>query len=96
MENIEKINKNFEEIQNNITSMAQSILLLQETNKVLLDEVNSLKQKNNILIEHIAFLEKRTKKFSDKFKFGRFKPKNILNEIQKEPKPIAKFTLNDD
>ena len=96
MENIEKINNNFEEIQKNIASMAQAILLLQTTNKVLLNEMESLKQKNNILVKHIDVLEKRTKKFSDKFKFGKFKPKSILDEIQKEPQPVVKFTLNDD
>lgn len=55
-----------------------------------------------VLSSHISVLEKRNRKFSDKFKFGRFKFKSIDDEeiFNKNLKEIQQkrihFSLNDD
>lgn len=63
-------------------------------------DIENLININKILIEHIAELDKRSRKFSDKFKFGSFRFKTLKEKIDSkklhlENKKI-KFNLNDD
>lgn len=63
-------------------------------------EIENLKNINEILINHIKTLDNRSKKFSDKFRFGRFKFKSISEKLNSEKlsqqqKKIT-FNLNDE
>lgn len=71
---------------NNDEKIAQILLRLERLEKSV-----------EIFAKHIKVLEKRATKFSDKFKFGRFKFVKLGDEKQdfKAPQNI-KFSLNDD
>lgn len=63
-------------------------------------EIESLKSIIKVLSEHLAILEKRNRKFTDRLRFGFFRKQTLEEELSKE---IAKqkvkkqhFVLNDD
>ena len=67
-----------------------------------LEDLEKLKGCMNVLSSHISILEKRNKKFTDNFKFGRFKFKSIDEEeaFNKSIKELNErkqsFVLNED
>lgn len=48
--------------------------------------------------DHIAFLEQRTSKWTDKLRIGKFKLKNVQDEVETSrcKANIAKFNFNED
>lgn len=63
----------------------------------ILLRLESLEKSVELFAKHIEILEERATKFSDKFKFGKFKFVKLSDEKQnfKAPQNI-KFSLNDD
>lgn len=83
----------------NFVISADYILELGQKLKKLEAENRELGIINKLLIEHIGVLDKRSKKFSDKFKMGRFKFKTFdekLNSKRIVLSGAGRFVLNDD
>lgn len=62
----------------------------------ILARIEIIENKLDLFAKHIEVLEKRSTKFSDKFKFGRFKFVKLSDEKIQKPTSKAKFSLNDD
>lgn len=89
------------EIREEINILTQKVQNYSKINNQI-EDIERLKACIQVLSFHISILEKKNRKFSDKFKFGRFKFKSIdeedafnkdLKELQEKKKP---FFLNDD
>ena len=60
------------------------------------ERIAKLEEINTVQNKHIAYLQKRTRSFFDRFKFGRFKPLDITKEGEAVKPKRKGFVLNDD
>lgn len=93
------------EMQNEIKNIKETIKNISSQN--FESPNNSLETSNKIAkieatikvhTSHIAFLEKRTSKWSDKLRFGKFKLKNVEDDVETSrcKANIKKFNFNED
>lgn len=87
---------------NRIYDCEKKIQAITDSISLSFENIEKLQSCINVLSSHIYILEKRNKKFTDRFKFGRFKFKSINDEefINKNIKEFKEkrisFSLNDD
>ena len=60
------------------------------------ERIAKLEEINTVQNKHIAYLQKRTRSFFDRFKFGRFKPLDITKDGEAVKPKRKGFFLNDD
>lgn len=73
------------------------------TEEMVTEKIDELEERITKLEElclvqnkHIAYLQKRTRSFFDRFKIGRFKPLDITKESEAIKPKRKSFVLNDD
>lgn len=63
----------------------------------VLQKLERLEAVINVMARHIEVLEKRNKKFTDRFRFGKFKFKELKDELPNiKIEKRVNFSLNDD
>lgn len=78
--------------------MAESQMSQEMNLEIFAQQIAQIQAQIDVLSKHIAVLEKCNRSFADRFKFGRFKPKNINDDMAKISSIPAKrfeFNLND-
>ena len=60
------------------------------------ERIAKLEEINTVQNKHTAYLQKRTRSFFDRFKFGRFKPLDITKEGEAVKPKRKGFVVNDD
>ena len=60
------------------------------------ERIAKLEEINTVQNKHIAYLQKRTRSFFDRFKVGRFKALDITKEGEAVKPKRKGFVLNDD
>lgn len=92
--------KSIEDLNNEIRVLKENFECNMQYTKILNQDLERTQNLLEVMQKHIFSLEKKNKRFIDRFKFGKFKPKSIYEEIALnktlKKRPKESFSLNDD
>ena len=104
MEKEDFIFKTINNLQDEIVKLKEEIKNIskdkneESSNKEIAYNIDKITATLNVHTAHISALEKRTSRWTDKLKFGRFKPKSVEDDIEqcKAKAKRVNFNLNED